>query len=357
MLNWAKIQDGMKVMIEEPEARCLWGLAQKFDVPGDVLEFGSYAGISACVLSLALRQRHDGRILHCFDGWEGLPEGREGKDSDIIEAGHLSLGGSVDFFEKTVKERGAFEVVQIHKGWFKDTLVDVADIPRIAMLWCDVDRYDSIMEVLDTCWDKLEIGGYFATHDIGVTQTKGVYIALKEWGLLDHLTRVGTWTGWVQKTAELAAAIKHPPAEELQIMYATESFLSPSILNDPLYLFTIPGVEEKQLLEFSANDPTLINLDTLTPMYDLSVFGRYAGYIALTLNEERRVLSFATHLRPHASYLEPHVERWFSQQSQRGEPFIAGVEQIAKVRGGNLGHKARSPIKERRDPCLKDSVS
>ena len=98
-------------MIEETEARCLWELVHKLDVPGDILEFGSYMGTSACVLSLALRERNDGRRLHCFDSWEGLLERREGKDSDIIDAGHLSLGGSVDLFEKTVRERGALEVV------------------------------------------------------------------------------------------------------------------------------------------------------------------------------------------------------------------------------------------------------
>jgi len=333
MFDWAKIQDGLKVMIEESEARCLWELVHKLDVPGDVLEFGSYIGTSACVLSLALRERNDGRRLHCFDSWEGLLERREGKDSDIIDAGHLSLGGSVDLFEKTVRERGAFEVVQIHKGWFKDTLADVANIPRIALIWCDVDRYDSIMEILDDCWDKLEVRGYFATHDIGVTQTRGVYIALKEWGLLDLLTRVGTWTGWVQKTAEVAASVKRRAAEEQQKTHDEQPFLSPAVLNDPLYSFTIPGVQEGQILEFSANDPTLMNLDTLTPMYDLRVFGRYAGYIALTLNGERRMLSFAIRFRPHGQYLESHVERWLNQQVQCGEAFITSVEQVAKARG------------------------
>jgi len=330
MFDWAKIQDGLKVMIEESEARCLWELVHKLDVPGDVLEFGSYMGTSACVLSLALRERNDGRRLHCFDSWEGLLERREGKDSDVIDAGHLSLGGSVDLFEKTVRERGAFEVVQIHKGWFKDTLADVANIPRIALIWCDVDRYDSIMEILNDCWDKLEVRGYFATHDIGVTQTRGVYIALKEWGLLDILTRVGTWTGWVQKTAAVAASVKRRAAEERQKMHDEEPFLSHAVLNDPLYSFTIPGVQEEQNLKFSANDPTLMNLDTLTPMYDLRVFGRYAGYIALTLNEERRMLSYSIHLRPQTQYLESHVERWLNQQVQCGEAFIASVEQVAK---------------------------
>jgi hypothetical protein len=347
MLNWAKIHDGLKLMIEEPEACCLWELVQKLDVPGDVLEFGSYIGISACVLSLALRQRHDGRKLHCFDSWEGLPEIRDGKDSDIVEAGHLSLGGSVDFFKKTVRERGALEVVRIHKGWFKDTLSDVADIPRLAMLWCDVDRYDSIMEILDVCWDRLEIGGYFATHDVGVTQTKGVYVALKEWGLLDHLTRVGTWTGWLQKTPEIAALVKRPTPEECQKTYETESFLSPAILNDPRYSFTIPDIKKGQVLVFSANDPTLVNLDTMTPMYDLRVAGRYAGYIALSLSEDRRLLSFAIHLRPHAQKLEPHVERWFKQQLQRGEPFIAGIEQVARARGKGAITKTKFSSKKR----------
>lgn len=335
MFDWAKIQEDLKVMIEEPEARCLWELVHKLQVPGDVLEFGSFVGTSACVLSLALRQRNDGRRLHCFDSWEGLPERREGKDSDIIDAGALSLGGSTDLFEKTVRERGAFEVVQIHKGWFKDTLAHVEEIPHIAMIWCDVDRYDSIMDILDVCWDKLEVGGYFATHDIGVTQTRGVYVALKEWGLLDHLTRVGTWTGWVQKTTRLAKSIKPPTAEQRQKTYGG-SFLSNIILNDPLYSFTLPGVHEGQILEFSANDPTLANLDTLTPMYDLRLHGRFAGYIALILDEGRKILSYSIRLRPHAEYLGSHVDQWLDQQVQRQEPFIVSPEQVAKARAQGI---------------------
>lgn len=341
MLNWAEIQNGLKVMIEESEARCLWELVHKLEVPGDILEFGSYMGTSACALSLALRQRNDGRTLHCFDSWEGLPGLREGKDSDIIDAGYLSLGGSVDLFEKTVRERGAFDVVQVHKGWFQDTLADVASIPRIAMMWCDVDRYDSIMEILDACWDRLEVGGYFATHDLGVTQTRGVYVALKEWGLADRLTRVGTWTGWVQKTAEVAASVKHPSEKELQKTYNKESLLSPALLSDPLYSFALPGAKEGQALELSANDPTLMDLDTLTPMYDIRVSGRYAGYIALTLDKERKVLSFAIRLRPHARQLESHIAGWLNRQMQSGQPFVAGIEQIIKARGKSRGRKSK----------------
>jgi len=141
---------------------------------------------------------------------------------------------------------------------------------------------------------------------------------------------VGTWTGWVQKTAEVAALVKRPAVEERQKTHDEKPLLSPAVLNDPLYSFTIPGVREGEILEFSANDPTLMNLDTLTPMYDLRVFGRYAGYIALTLNKGRRMLSYSINLRPHAQYLKSHVERWLNQQVQCGEAFITSIEQVAK---------------------------
>jgi hypothetical protein len=326
MLNWEKIHSGLKLMIEEPEARCLWDIVKKLDVAGDVLEFGSYIGISACVLSQGLKERGDGRALHCFDSWEGLPDIHKGKDSDIVEAGYLSMGGSVDFFENTVRERGCLDFVKIHKGWFKDTLSDVADIPEVAMLWCDVDRYDSIMEILDVCWERLKIGGYFATHDVGVTQTKGVYVALKEWGILDHLKRVGTWTGWLQKTPEIAAKVKRPSSDISKKNYDEETLLSQNVLKDPRYAFKIPGGKKDEVLAFSANDPTLAKLDTLTPMYDLRYDDRYGGYIGLALDENRKLASFNICLRPHAQKFEPVITQWLEQQKQSEKPFLTSVK-------------------------------
>ena len=55
--------------------------------------------------------------------------------------------------------------VIFRKGFFKDTMKDVSDIEKIAVLRLDGDMYSSTIEVLDALYDKVQPSGIIIVDD------------------------------------------------------------------------------------------------------------------------------------------------------------------------------------------------
>ncbi|MFH1651294.1 MAG: TylF/MycF/NovP-related O-methyltransferase [Chloroflexota bacterium] len=125
------------------------------EVPGDVIECGTYKGGSAANLSLVCRIV--GRKLRIYDSFEGLPPGEAG---DRAAAGYREgdFRGTLAEVTDNIRRYGAPECCRMAKGWFKDTL-PALDTP-VLLAFLDVDLEASLHDCVRHIWRNLVDRGY-----------------------------------------------------------------------------------------------------------------------------------------------------------------------------------------------------
>jgi hypothetical protein len=138
-------------------------------VEGDIAEFGTMTGTTAYVLARTMRhydvrqrtfgadgdRRYAPKTLHLFDSFEGLPEATAEQD---LRNAHVASGvwGKGRCLGLTAGELAGVcsrfvpaDRVRMHKGWFADTLPQLPDTARFALVHIDSDLYQSAKDVLD----------------------------------------------------------------------------------------------------------------------------------------------------------------------------------------------------------------
>jgi O-methyltransferase len=130
-------------------------------VPGDVVELGCNAGLTAVVLQAALQQDAPSRRLHVYDSFAGLPprsrqDGAADGDAPTCSATQGQLQQNFARFGLPLPE--------IHAGWFADTL-PAGLPPAVAFAHLDADLHDSTLEGLRQVWPRLARGGVIVLHD------------------------------------------------------------------------------------------------------------------------------------------------------------------------------------------------
>ena len=115
--------------------------------PGGLfLEFGVETGASANFIARLIGAGNEPAVLHAFDSFEGLPDSWDGT---FETRGKFTLGGKIPRLPANV---------EIHKGWFENTLpgfrVDHQD-STISLLHIDCDLYSSTRTVLEQLGDLL----------------------------------------------------------------------------------------------------------------------------------------------------------------------------------------------------------
>jgi O-methyltransferase len=142
-------------------------------VDGDVAEFGTMGGFSARTLAAAmvydpmcqpLSKGASGdnpfRKLRLFDSFEGLPDITSDVDlaSPHVVSGAWSKGGCkiLGAQELRTMVEGILppERIQIHAGWFADTVKALPPETRFAMIHFDGDLYQSMMDALTPCFER-----------------------------------------------------------------------------------------------------------------------------------------------------------------------------------------------------------
>lgn len=121
---------------------------QKISVNGHWCEFGVREGRSLKWLI----EEYPQQVIHAFDSWQGLPEDWDNGTGKVADM-------SCD--PPTVPDH-----IQLHKGWFKDTLPKWKQNNKgpIAFLHMDADIYSSTKEVLMSLNDQI-ISGTIITFD------------------------------------------------------------------------------------------------------------------------------------------------------------------------------------------------
>lgn len=143
------------------------------NVPGDFVECGVFRGGSVIYMRGILKAWGDTqRKVWVADSFEGLPEPDPATSPlDAIFHEYIKLVGKFDVSIESVKANFNLynlldQQVQFLPGWFCDTL-PVAPIERIALLRMDADYYESTMDILNSLYPKVSVGGMVIVDDYG----------------------------------------------------------------------------------------------------------------------------------------------------------------------------------------------
>jgi hypothetical protein len=128
-------------------------------VPGVVLECGAFKGFSSACLSHACA--YLGRTLVIADSFAGLPA------PDRATEGHYEPGdfaGSLDEVRTNLATFGRPDIAEFCQGWFSESLRGWDR--TIALLWTDVDLYQSTLDVLAPTFAHLEPRAPIFSHEL-----------------------------------------------------------------------------------------------------------------------------------------------------------------------------------------------
>ena len=144
-------------------------------IAGDVAEVGVYKGGSAFLLASVLRETD--KTLHLFDTFVGMP----GVDVQRDNTAFVRTGLFDDTSETAVREFLAeFDRVRTHAGFFPETAGPVEE-RRFAMVYIDVDIYQSTLDCLGFFYPRMTAGGVMLLDDYKSPKCPGVAQAVAEY--------------------------------------------------------------------------------------------------------------------------------------------------------------------------------
>jgi len=165
---------------EEAFRLCTYTL-QTNVIDGVVVEVGVAHGGTAQILD---KYKLENKKLFLFDTFEGL------QDCSLEHDGHDLTNGSMSYGQQTIIDMFKNRNVEIFKGYFPESASGVLDDVKISFLHLDVDTYQSTLNGLKYCYNKMSVGGVIVIHDyVNNSSTKGVSLAVNEF-LLDKIETV-----------------------------------------------------------------------------------------------------------------------------------------------------------------------
>ena len=164
------------------------------DLPGDLVECGSFKGGSA--VNLSRLAAWTGRRLHLFDSFEGLPTPQEGDKEHLVlselqfhtyEGG--AYAGSLSEVRENIRKYGVLDVCEFHKGLFNETLPKFD--AQLVFAYVDADLTSSVRDCLKYLWPLLQEGSYLFTDEAHHTETAGLFYDPGWWANELHSTPPG----------------------------------------------------------------------------------------------------------------------------------------------------------------------
>lgn len=140
-------------------------------IPGDIVECGTYKGVSAYLMCKASVQ--NGKIVHLFDSFEGLSEPGE-FDGSYWEAGRFFMPE-----ENVHNTLAQFSNYKAYKGWIPDRFSEISD-KQICFLHIDVDLYEPTKDSLEYFYPRLVPNGVILMDDYGTSTCPGAKKAADE---------------------------------------------------------------------------------------------------------------------------------------------------------------------------------
>lgn len=145
--------------------RNLWRLCQEVNrtgVAGDFVECGTYKGGSAAVLSVERGPRH----LWLYDSFRGMPA-VSALDGEDAKAWVSQLVASPSDVRRAMRLAGTPEdSYTIREGFFVETF-PLPGPAGVALLHCDADWYESVLQVLERFYPLMPMGACVILDDFG----------------------------------------------------------------------------------------------------------------------------------------------------------------------------------------------
>ncbi len=149
----------------EPEGLALHRAVRALEVPGPVLEVGSYCGLSALYLGAAAHAV--GRVLFSVDHHRGSDENQAGwehHDPEVVDP-RTGRMDTLPFFRRAVEEAGLEQTVVAVVG--QSAVVASAWTTPVAMVFIDGGHAEDVARADYTSWSRfISPGGLLAIHDV-----------------------------------------------------------------------------------------------------------------------------------------------------------------------------------------------
>ncbi len=137
----------------------------KRKVPGDIIECGAWRGGTAILMRAVLKAHGDTeKSVWVADSFEGLPN-FDSQRNPQLDYGQGAMAASLEEAKENFARYGLLDDrVHFLRGFFNQTLPN-APIVKLAVLRADGDLYESQMDVLNSLYPKLSVGGYAIIDD------------------------------------------------------------------------------------------------------------------------------------------------------------------------------------------------
>lgn len=133
-------------------------------LPGSLVECGFGRGKTANIfVDLMLDGTIRQRSIHLYDSFEGFPEPSK---EDVSKRNPKKGEWAIPIAEAYKVKEKANVPVEIVKGFFEETTKDYSG-SAISILHIDCDLYKSYKTVLDTLYDKVNLGGLIMFDEYG----------------------------------------------------------------------------------------------------------------------------------------------------------------------------------------------
>ena len=146
------------------------------DVPGDIVECGTWKG--GCATNLSLVCKIVGRKLVIYDSFEGLPEA-DPKDREAKYYKEGDYCGALEEVKSNITRYGEIDCCEFIKGWFNETMPGM-DSP-ILLTFLDVDLEESLVTCVQHIWPNLVDQGYVFIDECVGTDYCAVFYSEKFW--------------------------------------------------------------------------------------------------------------------------------------------------------------------------------
>jgi O-methyltransferase len=164
------------------------------DLPGDLIECGSFKGGSA--VNLSRLASWTGRRLHLFDSFEGLPVPTD-EDKEHLVLSELQFhtyeggayAGSLPEVRENIRKYGVLGVCEFHKGFFSETLPGFDQ--QLVFAYLDADLTSSVRDALKYVWPLLVDGSYLFTDEAHHNEIAGLFYDPAWWSNELHSTPPG----------------------------------------------------------------------------------------------------------------------------------------------------------------------
>lgn len=136
---------------------------QTNNIPGDIVECGSFKGGSGILMGLLLKELGSDKKIHLFDSFEGLPEPDKKNDKGYKKGQFKS-----DFSElqAVIEQLDLSDTIFLHKGWFNVTIPQyLSNEPKVSLFHIDCDLYTSTMDCFPSVFPFVEEKGVVILDD------------------------------------------------------------------------------------------------------------------------------------------------------------------------------------------------